>query len=67
MTKKDGEEYTKIAEIKLVKQKGKKKTYDYGRIEIRVRVEWVGYKAKVIVSMWGVCAYKSFRSDPLNQ
>jgi hypothetical protein len=54
MTKPNGEEFTKVVKVKAhkVKRKKKGKTYEneYGRIQISVPPEWVGYSAKVIVS-----------------
>jgi len=54
MSKPNGEEFTKVVEVKVfkVKREKKGKTYnnEYGRIQISVPREWVGYSAKVIVS-----------------
>lgn len=54
MTKPNGEEFTTVVDVKVHKVKGGKKgkTYnnEYGRIQISVPREWVGYSAKVVLS-----------------
>lgn len=60
-----GDVFISIGEVKPHKQKSKGTVYDFGRIQVLVDPEWVGYTAMIVLSKNKTPKFKTYTTEEI--